>query len=319
MRETRRDGAGSQAKGLNHALTGILRGSSSMADAIVAFHRALASYPFELIDDNFSINAERFFHIDPDNFGASLPLELKHLRQVEGLTKVKSAKIEANYLLITTEYILANQDRVNTLIQFDRTATLESFECGAENIRDSLISLPAVDRQSITILKLFAAIHAYSDELTREFFEQNMHSAWTKSALIYPMMYYFGNLPNEASIDKMLFHFVPKVGLYKTERSLMKFFLSPQEDWFGNLSLRCYLGLLSHPYDALDYIVSGLEIAISKGELISSWAMSSYRRLSAAFPQHRLNMWIAIAERRPITETNQNFLLERAEARLRTH
>lgn len=300
-------------RGVNQALMAIFRARTSLSDAVVAIHRVLSSYPHELIDDPLSLPDSKFFSIDPENFGESLALEAKHIRQIDGLLRVRSRCVEANYIRLATEFILSNSDRVEVLIALDRAATLDTFGGNVENIRDALLALPPVDRQSLTVLKLYAALHSYSDEVIRDFFDKNMHSNWIKAALIYPLLYYYSNLPNEASIDKMLLHFVPKKGDYVTDRALMKFFLNPDEDWVGNLSFRSYVGLLSHPYDALEYIVSGFEIAISKGEILAPQSMTCYRRLAEAFPSHRIALSVEIADGRPIPNFSPANFIKAAE------
>nr|WP_131588880.1 hypothetical protein [Sphingomonas melonis] len=129
-----------------------------------------------------------------------------------------------------------------------------------------------------------------------------MHSQWIKAALIYPLVYYYSNLPNEASIDKMLLHFVPakKKGSWRTDRLLMKFFLDPRKDWVGNISFRAYVGMLSHPYDALEYITSALEIKIARGDEVANEILECCKQLSASFPDHRIAYAVSLAEGQPV-------------------
>ncbi len=285
---------------VTNAVSAVLRSRSSLSDALLAVHRCLAAHPAERLAPLTSAVASNTFKIDPDNFGEALPLEIRHLRQLESLLQVRSPEIEDNYLLITSQFILENRDAVDRLIDFEQRASGLALEAEANEIKQHLLDLSAFDKQSMVSIKLYAALHSYSDDVIRDFLESNLTSSWTTTTLIYPLLYYFSSLPNERSIDKMLLQFIPKSKIARIERDVVKFLLEPQEDWVGGLSLRCYLGLLSHPYDAIEYLTSDLEIAISSRRHLTARYLQAFKALAEAFPKHRIGRAYQIASGQPV-------------------
>nr|WP_131588882.1 hypothetical protein [Sphingomonas melonis] len=150
---------------------------------IQAAHRLLAAYPHESISSSTQAIIQQSLRIDPNNFAASLPLELRHLRQIESILKIGEGNVENNYVIMATNYIIANHARVNSLIALDRTASYAAISGDLSEIQNNLLSLPSVDKQSLMVLKLYAAIHSYSDDINKKLFEETCIRSGSKLRL----------------------------------------------------------------------------------------------------------------------------------------
>ncbi|MEC3947580.1 hypothetical protein [Sphingobium sp. HWE2-09] len=137
-------------------------------------------------------------------------------------------------------------------------------------------------------MRLYAALHSYSDNAIREFLNKNMTSAWTKNRLLYPVVYFHVNLPNDNVIEQLLLHVVPKDKHCLYERRLIKFLLEPHLSGAPNLAVRAYIGLLSHPYDALEYLTYEIERYVAQKISVTAEQIGILKSIAEVFPGHRL-------------------------------
>ncbi|WP_264810286.1 sensor histidine kinase, partial [Acetobacter orleanensis] len=96
------------------------------------------------------------------------------------------------------------------------------------------------------------------------------------------------NIPNENILDQLLLHVVPKGTNAFIEKEVIKFIINPDCVNSLNISILCYLGLLSHPYDALEYICKGLENKIACGQIENILDIGTVQNLANTFPNHRI-------------------------------
>jgi len=282
---------------LGAKLTNTLRGNASMSDAILTVHRALMSHPSEALDEINPHVAQATFRVPTDGFGSALGITNNNLNQIEKLSKNASPGVTLNYLKLAAAYILENPDRVNAWIELDAEASAAAFAKDGEAIKTLLLALAPVDQQSLASMKLYAALHSFSDDMIREYLDRNLTSHWTQNRLLYPLIYYFINLPDPHALDQLLAHVFPSAGTGPAERILTRLMLQPDRPENGNLAVRCYVALLSHPYDALEYIVSDLERRCADGSPIDCDYLQQYERIAATFPRHRVAQLVALANR----------------------
>ena len=270
-----------------------------MSDAILTVHRALMSHPSELLDE-INPQTQASFRIPTEGFGSALDITNNNLNQIEKLSKNASSGVALNYLKLAAAYILENPDRVNAWIELDAEASAAAFAKDGEASKALLLDLAPVDQQSLASMKLYAALHSFSDDMIREYLNSNLTSHWTQNRLLYPLIYYFINLPDPHALDQMLAHVFPSGGTGPAERILTRLLLQPDRPENGNLSVRCYVALLSHPYDALEYIVADLERRCAEGNTIDGDYLEQYDRIASAFPKHRVAQLVALAHRTPL-------------------
>jgi hypothetical protein len=258
------------------------------------------SHQAELLTDVPAQILLEAFQIPEADFGKALDIGSSNLGQIEKLSRSTSPIVELNYLRLATEYILYNPDRVNAWLALDAAASRESVAGNGEAIKKLLLALAPVDQQSLQSIKLYAALHSFSDDLIREYLNRNLPSHWTKNRLLYPLIYYVIHLPDQHALDQMIGHYFPTVGTGPAERILARFLLQPDDPVYANLALRCYVALISHPYDALEYIVTDFERRIADGQIIEGDYLDQFMRLAKAFPEHRIARLVALARGEPL-------------------
>jgi hypothetical protein len=281
-------------------LANSLRGNASMSDAILTVHRALMSHPSGTLDEINTQVTQAAFRVPTHGFESALGITNHNLNQIEKLSRNVSPGVALNYLKLTAAYIVENPDRVNAWIELDAEASAAAFAKDGEAIKALLLALAPVDQQSLASMKLYAALHSFSDDMIREYLNRNLTSHWTQNRLLYPLIYYFINLPDPHALDQLLAHVFPSRGTGPAERILTRLLLQPDRPENGNLAVRCYVALLSHPYDALEYIVTDLERRCADGSAIDLDYLRQYERIAAAFPKHRVAQLVALAHRTPL-------------------
>lgn len=285
---------------LGQSVANSLRGKNSTVDSILGLHRAIMSHQTEVMADVPAQILREAFQIPEEGFGKALDISASNLGQIEKLSRSKSPLVGLNYLKLATDYVLHNPDRVNAWLELDAAASRETVAGNAENIKELLLALAPVDQQSLQSMKLYAALHSFSDDMIREYLNRNLPSHWTKNRLLYPLIYYVVHLPDNQALDHMIDHYFPTIGTGPAERILARFLLQPDDPAHANLALRCYVALISHPYDALEYIVTDLERRCAEGDTIEGDYLDQFVRLANTFPQHRVARLVSIARNEPL-------------------
>lgn len=286
-----------------------LRGGTAFPDTMVLLHRLLSDRPADRLDKINRYLLENTFKILPGSFGTALRFDHRHIDQLTWLVRAAyNRQLDMNYLRLATEYVLINTDRVEPWIDFDIEASALLIKSNPEAIRDILLTMPAVDQQAFTSLRLYSALHPYSDTTIKDFLEKNLTSAWTKSRLLYPTIYFFTNLPSPQALDQMLSHLLPQNRRGETERQLIKLMLEPHRNTAAPLTFRAYAALMSHPFDALEYLVGDLENRIARTDDLDPVYLEDFRRLAGAFPRHRVARILRLVdgERLPLVERPHN-------------
>lgn len=297
--------AGKAKRSSKHTLTAMvasaLRGDNAFHNTIITLHRAILSRPGERISGVNAFVLRNSLRVHPDSFAESLKIDSSHIEQIQQLGKIKdNSTASINYLHICAEYILLNKDRVDTWIDFDAKASELLISATPDDVRAHLLQQSPIDQQALASLKVFAGLHSYSDSIIKEYFSQNMSSAWTKSRLLYALIYYYINLPDGSVLDQVLVHLLPQGKFQDVERKLIHFLLEPHRPGVANLATRCYVGLLSHPYDALEYVTSFVEFELAAGDQIGGDLAQLVGRLASAFPNHRISKLHSLASGNPL-------------------
>ena len=300
QKNNRKSAKGRVDIGLNAEIASVLRGDRSFHEKLLALHKVINAKPSQRLTQINSFLIGTNFRIPENDYGESLRIDSRHLEQLERLNTVNSEAMDLNYLFLATTYICANPTRVNNWIEFDKVASGLLFKNRGDEIKAVLLDMPLIDQQALASLKIYAGLHSYSDSLIRDYLSNNLTSAWMKARLLYPIIYYFINLPSSAVLEQMLSHMLPEGQAPAAERSLVRFLLEPRRTNVANLKFRCYVGMLSHPYDALEYITAHYELLYSSTVGIPNAELAYLQQIAESFPEHRLARLVSIARGYPL-------------------
>jgi hypothetical protein len=273
---------------LSSQLAAIMRGNPETPDLLADAHRLIRLFPQDRLEGLNRFIAKQCFALRPGDYGTSLRFTPRQIDQLAQLRQAGPTTTEENWLYLAVTYILENLERVRKWIEFDTLASVLLIREEPDKIKEALLELPSIDLQSPFSMRLYASLHPYSDSAIREYVNSNLTSHWVKSRLLYPLIYYAINLPSQTALSQMLDHLVPSDKLGRSERQLISFILCPQDDLDVSLSYRCYVGLMAHPYDALEYITQYLEMFTAQRKTISKREKTLVTALAEALPEHRI-------------------------------
>ncbi|MER8770996.1 hypothetical protein NKH63_19975 [Mesorhizobium sp. M0960] len=228
------------------------------------------------------------FHLNNKEYGVALRFSSSHLKQLWQLRKRASECVELNWLQLVVAYATVNAERVRQWIDFDRQASALIISGEPTKVAEKLLSLTPIDQQSAYSMRLYASLHAYSDDVIKSYLNTNLTSNWVKGRLLYPLIFYAINQPAPIALTQMLEHLMPTGEDSSSERALIRFLLSPQDDLDASLSYRCYVGLMGHPYDALEYVTQHLESLLARNMDVGGDILKLVDQLAEAFPEHRI-------------------------------
>lgn len=274
---------------LGRAISNQLRSDTTAAQQILGIHRALMSNQHEALREIPRRVLKDAFEVPDQNFTIPLDISGAHLNQIEKLSSGVTELVSQNYLKLVVSYIIENADRIKTMVQLDERASGIAFKGETSGVRDLIAALSPADRQCLQAMKLYAGIHSISDEIIRDYLTANLPSQWMRERLLYPLMFYVIHAPQEHSLDHLLDHYFPSSGIGVGEKILARFLLQPENPATANLALRCYVGLLSHPYDALEYVLPEIERILVEGGHAREKICEIIEPLAAALPFHRIS------------------------------
>ncbi|HUO23018.1 MAG TPA: hypothetical protein VMU59_10930 [Caulobacteraceae bacterium] len=269
-------------------VSAIMRGGPATPEILVEVHKLTRIFPHEALQGLNRFITKHCFALDTSDYGTALRFTGKQIEQLDELLRVGPGVTEENWFYLAVAYILENIERVQRWIDFDKVASGLLIRQNPDAIIGALLDLPPIDQQSMFSMRIYASLHAYSDTAIREYVNSNLTSKWFKGRLLYPLIFDAINLPTHVALAQMLDHLVPADKFGRSERQLISFLLRPQEAVDVPLSYRCYVGMMGHPYDALEYITQHLEAAAAQRRGVSDRVGTLMDALGAAFPDHRI-------------------------------
>lgn len=282
-------GAKRGTPGLGSKVTAFMRGDVGTPSLVLELHRLFRLHSHEGIGNINKFILFHCFKINVKDHGTSLRFSSKQLAQLAELVNQGPGQIEDNWARITTDYIVTNADRISAWIDFNRSSSGKIARQEPDAVKSDLLALSTIDQQSLYSMRLYASLHAYSDTAISEYIKGNLTSPWVKSRLLYPLIYYAVNRPSDNAFRQMLDHLLPVDVNKRAEQKLIQFLLGPDRTLDVSLSYRCYVGLMSHPFDALEYITQYCELIASERSQPSKIALDCLAELSATFPDHRIS------------------------------
>ncbi len=195
--------------------------------------------------------------------------------------------VEDSLVSLVVDYALENKDRVGAICAADKKVSLAILEERMDDIILAFNELNNIDRQSLWGFRLFSARNASDYKVIVEHFSKNAHSDWITKEFLYPLIFYSINQPNDDFFPEMLTQIFPEYSQNIDQRRLVTFLL--RDDLAAEISLayKCYVGLISHPYDAIEMLASHLELTIAQGHRIRPSLVDILRPLADAFPLSR--------------------------------
>lgn len=230
-----------------------------------------------------SFLTQRFFALDPKSWSA-FAFGPKDWEICERLVASGSVETEVNYLYLILAYATVNKKSVDALFSINRDMSarmLRTSEQAPVKLDERLDDLA---RQSLFTFRVEAAIQRGSADGIRETLYRQFTNGWCRARLLYPFVYRF--VTPSASIDRFL-SYVVSGQEHQLERMALQLLLCNEAARREPLVFKAYVGLMGHPYDALELVLDHVELALLESEPLPRHLNVFLESTSALFPGTR--------------------------------
>lgn len=212
----------------------------------------------------------------------------KDWKLCERLLACDSHHVEQRLLELVLDYVSANMETTQRLYRLSNTISNRLLRHKGEVLKPESDVLTAVDAQSLFSLRLECASHQSSTETMIERLRALLPKGWPRARLVHPMVYHFSATPPAAALDSFLSYIVTGKE-HDAEKLAMKLMLSDEAARNASLAFKIYVGLMGHPYDAIEFILDHVEYALSNGVELPTHLMVFVSLIGNAFPLSRAN------------------------------
>lgn len=239
-----------------------------------------------------SFLAANFFGL-PDGWSV-FSFDPKDWPLCDRLIACRHPAVESRLLEIVLAYADANSESIARLYTLSSTTSDRLLQRTAPDVETGGDELVSADAQSLFGLRLkCAANHAATDTII-ELVQQGLPSkGWARSRLVHPMVYHFSHTPPAASLDNFLSYIVTGKE-HDAEKLALKLMLSDEAARECSLAFRCFIGLMGHPFDAIEFVIDHVENEIASGRALGSHLERFVSEIASRQPGSRAGMISAV-------------------------
>lgn len=227
---------------------------------------------------------DSLFKLRPDTWTV-FKFGLKDWELCDRIIGSKRPGLDAALLGLVGGYVISNLAAVRRLHDF-------SVRMSARVLRSLTVAdiaedaMEAMDAQSLFGLRLQCAGNQRSIEAMGTQIRAILGPGWARSRLSYPMMYHFVAHPPAGQLDSFL-SYVLTGEERPSEISALKLMLSNDAGADLPLAFKLYIGLMGHPYDALEFCLDHVEQQLAGQGTINADLMRFVDEMAVLLPGSR--------------------------------
>lgn len=202
------------------------------------------------------------------------------------LLSTNSSAIEKAMLDLVTLYVEANLESVQKLNSLHKAASRRLLEKDETSFDSDYDLLGPVEAQSLFGLRLQCALNHSSTDAMRHQLATILPQGWARSRLSYPLIYHFAAHPPTRQLDSFLSYILTGAEP-EAELLAIKMMLNPDAARSTSLSFKLHVGLMGHPYDAIEFALDHLENAIAGIGTVTDHLCDFARRMAEHLPDTR--------------------------------
>jgi hypothetical protein len=203
----------------------------------------------------------------------------------ERLATASSAALETNYLYLVLTYAAVNKKSVDALFSINREMSAQILSTGQRSPINLDKRMDKACRQSLFAFRVEATIQRGSADGIRDALYRQFTNSWCRARLLYPLVYRF--VTPTAGLDRFL-SYVVTGHEHKFERIALQLLLCNEAARTETLAFKAYVGLMGHPYDALEIILDHIELAMLSPLPLATHLHSFLEYAARLFPGTRV-------------------------------
>lgn len=257
---------------LGAKLVNLARGGQSYRHLRFKVFNRLIKAPLEHVSPLGDHNESTFFDttVTIENYGSkvkrqlnALALSPKDFKNIDELNRTTAENLGINYLKLASGYITANLEAINRLRLIEDRLFDKIMSRDPEILVTAFEGIDDRDTQSVFIFKLLSTLNTGTPDLISKYFMQNGHSGWVKHRLLYPLMYSSISTPGKEQFEDFMDAYFTDPNTHSIEKEVISLILMNEGESSLNLSSKCYVGMLSHPYDLLQILIDHFEYELA--------------------------------------------------------
>jgi hypothetical protein len=212
--------------------------------------------------------------------------EPKDWKLCERLLSTRHPGVEDRLLEMLLVYAAANEASVARLYDLGATISERLLRREAVDVDPDSDLLTPIDAQSLFGLRLGCASNHSSTDTMMESLRKRLPKGWARSRLVHPMVYHFSNTPPAAALDNFLSYVVTGKE-HDAEKLALKLLLSDEAARDTSLAFKCFVGLMGHPYDAIEFVLDHVEHEFASGRGLSTNLAAFVAKIAEMQPRSR--------------------------------
>lgn len=194
--------------------------------------------------------------------------------------------LEGPLLEMLLAYAAANEASVARIYDLGATVSERLLRREAVDVDPASDLLTPIDAQSLFGLRLGCASNHSSTETMMQSLRKRLPKGWARSRLIHPMVYHFSNRPPAAALDNFLSYVVTGKE-HDSEKLTLKLLLSDEAARDTTLAFKCFVGLMGHPHDAIEFVPDHVEHEFASGRGFSTHLVEFVAKIAEMQPHSR--------------------------------
>lgn len=216
----------------------------------------------------------------------------------ERLLGCRNREVEIGLLDLVAEYVLANLESVIELYDLNARISDRLLRRDQVDLAPASDVLSPIDSQSLFGIRTeCAALHSSTDAMIEKL-GQRLTTGWARARLINPLVYHVSGNPPATLLDNFLSYIVTGKE-HDAEKLALKLMLSDEAARDASLAFKIYVGLMGHPFDALEFVLDHIECEIASGRQLADHLAAFVRAVAAALPKSRAGAIAAVLNELP--------------------
>jgi len=201
------------------------------------------------------------------------------------LLSTESGLVEDRMLELVIEHAITNHESIQRLYTYGDALTRRLLQRDDAEVVEEDVLTPE-DSQSLFALRVKCGQNQNSTDDMRRILRAALPSGWAKASLISPLVYHFSHRPPASILDNFLSYIVTGQE-HSAEKLALKLLLSDEAAREASLAFKVYVGLMGHPFDAIEMVLDHVELRLVEPTPLASHLKEFLANIAELFPDSR--------------------------------
>ncbi len=214
-------------------------------------------------------------------------------KQLARLRSNTDGQLEADFLELAGLYAESNQASVRKLYEISRRTSNQVLIQDAQDADAFVEEMGSLESQSIFALRMQCAAGYPATETMRENVERLIPAGWANARMVAPLVYHTAHAPSAELLDSFLSYLLAG-DEEDVEKEVIKLLLDEDAVQNASLAFKIYVGMMCHPYDAIQLVLDHVEYQLAIGRGVGSAQLAFLHAVTSLFDDRRAKALIGL-------------------------